>query len=70
MSQRNGPLPVGEHLLKPSEAASRLGVATATLVRWAKGDSLDYRLTLTGKRLYVEESVDALLDLMSAEAAS
>jgi excisionase family DNA binding protein len=57
-------------MLKPGEAAARLGVRPETLTTWVNAGNLDYIRTPGGQRRYPEDAVLALLDLMSAEAAS
>lgn len=47
-------------LLRPAEAAGRLGVDVSTLANWHRAGKITAQLTIGGRRRYREHEVDAL----------
>lgn len=53
-------LPCGR-LLAPREAAAYLGITTTALASWAKNDKINYVVTPSGRKLYLDYDIDSFL---------
>ena len=57
-------------LLRPAEAAGRLGVDVSTLAKWDRAGKIAAEPTLGGHRRYRESEVDALASGRADEAVA